>query len=146
MKITIYTVIISFFFLFGCKKESHETKASDTADRYVGNYAAEVYGGGPGVITITKSGIEIIVSFKEDTEDFYSYDKQSNSAYQKKLRNGSKGIYNHISTNHSTTAIERLKLIPKGKIIFNANGSISYPIKLLSTLTTLPAASLTFTL
>jgi DNA (cytosine-5)-methyltransferase 1 len=48
-------------------------------------------------------------------EDFYHYDKKSSSTYQKQLRNGSKGIYNHISTNHSATAIERLKLIPKGK-------------------------------
>jgi len=74
MKRTIFTVIISSFFLFGCKKESHETKASDAADRYVGTYAAEVFGGGPGVITITKLGVQIIVFFKEDTQDFYSYD------------------------------------------------------------------------
>jgi hypothetical protein len=74
MKRTIFTVIISSFFLFGCKKESHETKASDAADRYVGTYAAEVFGGGPGVITITKLGVQIIVFFKEDTQDFDSYD------------------------------------------------------------------------
>ena len=74
MKNTIYTLLISSFFLFGCKKESYEAKASDAADRYIGTYAAEVHGGGPGVVTITKSGIEIIVSFKEDTEDVFSYD------------------------------------------------------------------------
>ena len=48
-------------------------------------------------------------------EDFFEYEKQPNSNYQKKLRKGSKGIFNHKSTNHSKIAIERLKLIPKGK-------------------------------
>lgn len=48
-------------------------------------------------------------------EDFFEYEKQPNSDYQKKLRKGSKGIFNHKSTNHSKVVIERLKLIPKGK-------------------------------
>jgi len=48
-------------------------------------------------------------------EKFYDYEKSAKSKYQKLLRKKSKGIYNHISTNHSTIAIERLKLIPKGK-------------------------------
>lgn len=48
-------------------------------------------------------------------EDFFEYEKQPNSNYQKKLRKGSKGIFNHKSTKHSVVAIERLKLIPKGK-------------------------------
>lgn len=48
-------------------------------------------------------------------EDFFEYDKRPNSDYQKKLRNGSKGIFNHKSTKHSEIAIERMKLIPKGK-------------------------------
>ncbi|MCT4637219.1 MAG: DNA cytosine methyltransferase [Bacteroidales bacterium] len=48
-------------------------------------------------------------------DDFYHYHKPSVSDYQKKLRKNSKGIYNHISTNHSKLALERLALIPKGK-------------------------------
>ena len=48
-------------------------------------------------------------------EDFFEYKKKPISEYQKKLRKGSKGVFNHKSTNHSKIAIERLKLIPKGK-------------------------------
>jgi len=47
-------------------------------------------------------------------KDFFEYDNNPLSEYQKKLRNKSKGIYNHQSTKHSIIAIERLKLIPKG--------------------------------
>ena len=46
---------------------------------------------------------------------FYEYQKSPASDYQKMMRKGSKGIYNHISTKHSKIAIERLELIPKGK-------------------------------
>lgn len=46
---------------------------------------------------------------------FSEYDKEPISEYQKKLRENSDGVYNHISSNHSETVIERLKLIPKGK-------------------------------
>lgn len=48
-------------------------------------------------------------------EDFFEYEKQPNSNYQKNLRKESKGIFNHKSTSHSKVAIERLELIPKGK-------------------------------
>lgn len=48
-------------------------------------------------------------------ESFFEYEKPATSAYQRKLRKNSKGIYNHISTKHSKIAIERLTLIPKGK-------------------------------
>lgn len=34
------------------------------------------------------------------------------SAYQKKLRKGSKTLYNHIATKHSSLALERLQMIP----------------------------------
>lgn len=46
---------------------------------------------------------------------FYEYEQHAVSDYQKILRQNSKGIYNHIATNHSKLAIDRLKLIPKGK-------------------------------
>lgn len=48
-------------------------------------------------------------------KDFFEYDTKPLSEYQKKLRINSNGIYNHHSTKHSKLAIERLKLIPKGK-------------------------------
>lgn len=43
------------------------------------------------------------------------YKKLPMTSFQKKLRNGSKVLYNHVATNHSTVALERLNLIPKGK-------------------------------
>jgi DNA (cytosine-5)-methyltransferase 1 len=36
----------------------------------------------------------------------------ADSAYQRKLRKGSKMLYNHIATSHSALALERLRLIP----------------------------------
>lgn len=47
--------------------------------------------------------------------DFFEYEKPINSNYQKMLRKNSKGIFNHLATNHSKVALERLELIPKGK-------------------------------
>tara|TARA_B100000678_G_scaffold25611_1_gene19312 strand:- start:7389 stop:8465 length:1077 start_codon:yes stop_codon:yes gene_type:complete len=44
-----------------------------------------------------------------------SYEKLATSNFQKKLRNGSKVLHNHVATNHSKVALERLSLIPKGK-------------------------------
>lgn len=43
------------------------------------------------------------------------YQNLATSSFQKKLRNGSKVLYNHVATNHSKVALERLSLIPKGK-------------------------------
>ena len=43
---------------------------------------------------------------------FCRYTSNPNSTYQKKMRRGSKGIYNHVATNHSAKALEKLKLIP----------------------------------
>lgn len=48
-------------------------------------------------------------------KEFFNYEKQPLSEYQKKLRINSKGIYNHLATKHSNLAIERLEMIPKGK-------------------------------
>ena len=47
-------------------------------------------------------------------EEISQYDKKASSDYQKKLRNGSKVLYNHVATKHSDLALERLSLIPKG--------------------------------
>ena len=50
--------------------------------------------------------------------DFESdYKNDANTEYQKIMRKNSKKLYNHIATNHSAIALERLRLIPpeKGK-------------------------------
>ena len=45
------------------------------------------------------------------------YQKSPESEYQRQMRNGSKKLYNHVATTHSSIAIDRLKRIPpeKGK-------------------------------
>lgn len=43
------------------------------------------------------------------------YDKIPMSSYQKMLRNGAAKLYNHVATKHSKSALERLRMIPKGK-------------------------------
>ena len=43
------------------------------------------------------------------------YDKMPMSSYQKMLRNGAAKLYNHVATKHSKSALERLRMIPKGK-------------------------------
>lgn len=47
--------------------------------------------------------------------NFYDYQGEPRSNYQKVLRSNSNGIFNHMATNHSKIAIQRLQLIPKGK-------------------------------
>lgn len=42
------------------------------------------------------------------------YNKTADSDYQKLMRGSCKKLYNHIATNHSKSALERLKMIPKG--------------------------------
>jgi DNA (cytosine-5)-methyltransferase 1 len=43
------------------------------------------------------------------------YRSQASNEYQKIMRGKSKKVFNHISTNHSALALEKLSLIPKGK-------------------------------
>lgn len=45
-------------------------------------------------------------------EQDYKFSPQSK--YQKLLRKGSKKLYNHVATNHSKIALERLSMIPPG--------------------------------
>ena len=47
--------------------------------------------------------------------DERDYDKPAMSSYQKKLRAGAQVLYNHVATKHSKSALDRLKMIPKGK-------------------------------
>lgn len=44
--------------------------------------------------------------------DVSEYRFPPDGTYQKKLRMGSKMLYNHVSTRHSTLALERLQMIP----------------------------------
>lgn len=48
-------------------------------------------------------------------EEVSSYDKKTNSAFQREIRGNAKVLYNHVATKHSAAAIEKLKMIPKGK-------------------------------
>ena len=43
------------------------------------------------------------------------YKLEATSPYQKKLRKGNKVLYNHIATNHSPLALERLRMIPPNR-------------------------------
>ena len=45
-------------------------------------------------------------------KNFQDYSRLPKSNYQRMLRKKSKGIYNHIATNHSEGALEKLSLIP----------------------------------
>ena len=47
-------------------------------------------------------------------EEVSTYDKPASTAYQKQLRGKEKKLYNHVATEHSKLALERLALIPKG--------------------------------
>lgn len=44
--------------------------------------------------------------------EIQSYPNPPRSGYQKKLRRGSKMLYNHVATNHSAIALQRLAMIP----------------------------------
>lgn len=43
------------------------------------------------------------------------YENEAQTTYQKLMRKNSKKLYNHVATNHSKSALERLRMIPKGK-------------------------------
>ncbi len=46
-------------------------------------------------------------------QEFVEYNSKPKSNYQKMCREGSKGFWNHISTNHSKSALEKLSYIPE---------------------------------
>lgn len=48
-------------------------------------------------------------------EERSSYDKSPTSDYQKMMRGDCDVLYNHVATNHSSEALAKLALIPKGK-------------------------------
>lgn len=47
-------------------------------------------------------------------DEVATYDKQPTSEYQKLMRGKAQILYNHVATNHSKSALARLKMIPKG--------------------------------
>lgn len=47
-------------------------------------------------------------------KDIHNYPCEPLSDYQKLMRKGSKGIYNHQATKHSELALKKLSMIPKG--------------------------------
>lgn len=48
-------------------------------------------------------------------EEIATYDKVPSSEYQRELRADETVLYNHVATNHSKSALDKLALIPKGK-------------------------------
>lgn len=65
--------------------------------------------------TIKEAIYDLPFTASGEGQKFYDYAKKAETAYQKRMRIGSKGIYNHEATKHSALALERLSLIPKGK-------------------------------
>ena len=53
----------------------------------------------------------------EDTlgESIQNYNSEASSDYQKKMRQGSEYIYNHVAAKHSQRVIDTIKLVPAGK-------------------------------
>lgn len=47
-------------------------------------------------------------------EEISNYLTEPTSDYQKELRGNCKTLYNHVATKHSSAAIQKLKMIPKG--------------------------------
>lgn len=45
--------------------------------------------------------------------EFFKYNSPSEGPFQKIMRKGSKGVYNHQATKHSAVALQRLALIPE---------------------------------
>lgn len=48
-------------------------------------------------------------------EEVTDYTALPTSDYQRLMRKGATKLYNHVATNHSKSALERLRMIPKGK-------------------------------
>ena len=48
-------------------------------------------------------------------KEVMKYDKPPTTEYQRLMRGEMKELYNHVATNHSKSALERLMMIPQGK-------------------------------
>ena len=68
-----------------------------------------------GMHTTVKDAIYDLPFIKSgEGKEISEYDKPPSSLYQKMMRKNSEKLYNHVATNHSKIALERLSLIPKG--------------------------------
>ena len=47
-------------------------------------------------------------------KEFFDYIKKPHNTYQRKMRKNSKGIWNHLSTNHTALALKRMKFMKIG--------------------------------
>lgn len=63
-------------------------------------------------VTIWEAISDLAYLDSGEGEETQSYQMPAQSAYQKKLRNGSDILHNHVATNHSPIALERMKMIP----------------------------------
>ena len=63
-------------------------------------------------VTIWEAISDLAYLESDEGDDVSEYRLPADSVYQKKLRKGSKTLYNHISTRHSALALERLRMIP----------------------------------
>lgn len=66
-------------------------------------------------VTIKEAIYDLPFIKSGEGENFYKYRKKTFSPYQTKMREDSKGIYNHKATKHSALALKKLSMIPKGK-------------------------------
>lgn len=73
-------------------------------------------------VTVSEAISDLPELLSGEGEDKYKYSSPPKSLYQKKLREGSTYIFNHLATNHSKLALERLSLIPQ-----NGGGKESLP-------------------
>lgn len=65
--------------------------------------------------TIKEAIYDLPMILSGEGKEFYDYSIPPSSDYQKLMRKGSKGIFNHQATKHSELALKKLAMIPKGK-------------------------------
>lgn len=66
-------------------------------------------------VSIKEAIYDLPFIFSGEGKEGVDYRTQISNEYQKIMRGKSKKVFNHISTNHSNLALEKLSLIPKGK-------------------------------
>jgi len=66
-------------------------------------------------VTVKEAISDLAYLQSGEGEEVQEYRLPANTSYQEEMRKGSDKLYNHVATNHSNLAIERLKLIPPGK-------------------------------